>query len=151
MINVLHESQVLGKTPKANNGLIGHDTAALEGLSQLMEEKEVTTFEGKEGNAGGKENDRFCGVPHDWYKGPTNDMNHVREQDMTPIDIADVGEEPRLMKVGAQLTFDGKMLYRDLLREFKDVFAWSYEDLNGISPTITMYEIPLTPEAIPKR
>ena len=36
-----------------------------------------------------------------------------------------------------------------LLKDFKDVFAWSYEDMPGIDPEIVQHRIPLDLEARP--
>ena len=36
-----------------------------------------------------------------------------------------------------------------LLKDFKDVFAWSYEDMPGIAPEIVQHRIPLDPDARP--
>ncbi|XP_077228517.1 uncharacterized protein LOC143861474 [Tasmannia lanceolata] len=38
-----------------------------------------------------------------------------------------------------------------LLKEFKEVFTWSYEDMPGLSEKIVQYHIPLFPEAKPKK
>ena len=34
-----------------------------------------------------------------------------------------------------------------VLKQFKDVFAWSYEDMPGIDPKIAEHKIPLIPES----
>jgi hypothetical protein len=31
----------------------------------------------------------------------------------------------------------------DLFREFKDVFAWSYEDIHGFDPSLIKHSIPI--------
>ena len=35
--------------------------------------------------------------------------------------------------------------------EFRDIFAWLYEDLKGIPPHIAMHSIPLEPDTVPVR
>jgi hypothetical protein len=35
----------------------------------------------------------------------------------------------------------------ELFREFKDVFAWSYEDLRGFDPNVIQHVIPIKEEA----
>ena len=37
----------------------------------------------------------------------------------------------------------------DLLKEFQDVFAWSYADMPEIDPTIIQHHIPLLPISKP--
>ncbi len=45
--------------------------------------------------------------------------------------------KPQLKKINAQLEI-GKMLEAEqMLKEFKDVFAWTYNDLKGIPPKLT--------------
>jgi len=39
----------------------------------------------------------------------------------------------------------------NLLSEFKDVFAWSYDDLKAYSPEVIQYTIPLKEEVKPVR
>ena len=37
----------------------------------------------------------------------------------------------------------------DLLKSYLDVFAWSYEDLPGLDPTIVQHHLPILPHARP--
>ena len=41
--------------------------------------------------------------------------------------------------------------YRKLIEEFSDVFAWSYDELKGISREMVEHRIPLIPRAKPVR
>ena len=89
-------------------------------------------------------------VPNDWYHGPTDPV-HVRPSDWKKIDLGIPGDEPREIKVGSQLTNEEVHLYRLLILEFIDVFAWSYTDLKGIPPYVAQHTIPLIPDAKPIR
>jgi hypothetical protein len=40
--------------------------------------------------------------------------------------------EPRMVKINAQLETNKVLELEQLLKEFKDVFAWTYKDLKGI-------------------
>jgi hypothetical protein len=52
-------------------------------------------------------------------------------------------ESPMNAKIGAQC-FDKKtMKFVELLGEFQDVFAWSYEDLRGFDSGLTPHAIPI--------
>jgi flagellin-specific chaperone FliS len=42
--------------------------------------------------------------------------------------------EPQLVKINAQLETHKVLEVVQLLKEFKDVFAWTYKDLKGIPP-----------------
>ena len=37
----------------------------------------------------------------------------------------------------------------DLLRSYLDVFAWSYEDMSGLDPSIVQHRLPILPHARP--
>jgi hypothetical protein len=48
-------------------------------------------------------------------------------------------DSPKNVNIGAQCTDEEKMKFTDLLREFQDVFAWSYEDLRGFDPSLIQH------------
>ena len=50
---------------------------------------------------------------------------------------------PKNVKIGAQCSDEEKLKFTELLHEFKDVFAWSYEDLHGFDPTLIKHSIPI--------
>lgn len=89
-------------------------------------------------------------IPNDWYKGPT-EQPHASPKDWQQIDVSFEGEEPRMIKIGSQLTREELEPYRALVMEYRDVFAWSYKDLKGIPPEVVQHNIPLIPGAIPIR
>ena len=46
-------------------------------------------------------------------------------------------KNPRLIKIGSTLSKKEKKDLQELLTEFQEMFAWSYEDMPGINPEIT--------------
>jgi hypothetical protein len=52
-------------------------------------------------------------------------------------------DSPKNVKIGAQCTDEEKLKFTELLREFQDVFAWSYEDLRGFDPALIQHAIPI--------
>jgi ribonuclease HI len=58
-------------------------------------------------------------------------------------------EEPKFVKLSRSLTEEQTIGYTDLLREFADVFAWTYEDLKTYDTTVIEHKIPLKEEARP--
>jgi hypothetical protein len=42
--------------------------------------------------------------------------------------------KPLMVKINAQLEIGKVLEVEQLLKEFKDVFAWTYKDLKGIPP-----------------
>jgi hypothetical protein len=89
-------------------------------------------------------------VPNDWYHGPTDPV-HVPPADWKEVNIAPPGEEPKIIKMGSQLTDEETVAYAKLFWEFREVLAWSYLDLKGIPPDITEHRIHLLPDVKPVR
>jgi hypothetical protein len=61
-----------------------------------------------------------------------------------------INVEPQMVKINAQLETSKVLELEQLLKEFKDVFAWTYKDLKGIPPKLTQHRIELdtiTPSA----
>ncbi len=51
--------------------------------------------------------------------------------------------KPQLVKINAHLEIDKVLEIEQLLKEFKDVFAWTYKDLKRIPLELTQYKIEL--------
>ena len=58
-------------------------------------------------------------------------------------------DEPKMVKIGNTLTSSEKDALVTLLKEFKEVFAWSYEDILGINIDIVQHCIPTDPAMKP--
>jgi len=55
-------------------------------------------------------------------------------------------EDKKEIKIGASLDASIKERVIELLREFADVFAWSYKDMPGLDPEVVEHRLPLKPE-----
>jgi hypothetical protein len=55
-------------------------------------------------------------------------------------------ESPKIVKLGTQCFDKEKEKFTELLREFQDVFAWSYEDLHGFDHALIHHAIPIKEE-----
>ncbi|KAA3458454.1 gag/pol polyprotein [Gossypium australe] len=55
-------------------------------------------------------------------------------------------EEGKMVRIGARITEETKQNLVELLREFKDVFAWSYQDMPGLSTDIVVHRLPIKEE-----
>jgi hypothetical protein len=55
------------------------------------------------------------------------------------------------INLGANCTPEEVVSYTALFKEFCDVFAWSYEEMPGIDPSIVVHEIKTYPGAKPVR
>jgi hypothetical protein len=71
---------------------------------------------------------------------------HIEE-----IELVNLGteENKREIKIGAALKPEVKKKIIQLLRDYPDVFAWSYEDMPGLDPKIVEHQIPTRPECPP--
>jgi hypothetical protein len=52
-------------------------------------------------------------------------------------------ECPKNVKIGAQCSDEEKLKFTELLHEFQDVFAWSYEDIHGFDHALIQHAIPI--------
>jgi hypothetical protein len=58
-------------------------------------------------------------------------------------------EEPKFVKLSRSLTREQRAEYTELLREFADVFTWTYEYLKTYDTSVIEHKIPLKEEAKP--
>jgi hypothetical protein len=58
-------------------------------------------------------------------------------------------KEPRIVKLSKYLPPEIKRKYNDLLGWYKDVFAWSYNDLITYDTSVIEHKIPLKPSVKP--
>ena len=56
-------------------------------------------------------------------------------------------EVPRLLSIAKDLMPNEKTAMTELLREFKDIFAWSHEDMKGLDPKFYQHKINLDMDA----
>jgi hypothetical protein len=59
--------------------------------------------------------------------------------------------EPKFVKLSRSLTKEQRSEYAGLLREFANVFSWTYEDLKTYNTYVIEHKIPLKREANPFR
>ena len=76
------------------------------------------------------------------YKGP---------KDAKQVDLALEGEEPKRVWIATDFTLDKETLLISTLKEYRDVFAWSYKDLKGVDPAICQHTIPMKDTAKPSQ
>jgi hypothetical protein len=67
------------------------------------------------------------------------------------MDVINLGSETdkKEVKVGASLANHVHSELVDLLREYVNVFAWSYQDMPGLDTSIVEHHLPLKPECPP--
>jgi hypothetical protein len=87
--------------------------------------------------------------------GPTRDVfakgNLSNISPTIPIDISVKLGIIENVHIGASCSPDEIVTYTSLFKEFRDIFAWSYEEMSGIDPSIVVHEIKTYPGAKPVR
>lgn len=78
-------------------------------------------------------------------------LSYDGPEDAKQVDITEPGTEPRKVWIATDLTPDEEELLMSTLKEYKDVFAWSYKDLKGVDPTICQHTIPMREDAKPSK
>jgi hypothetical protein len=65
------------------------------------------------------------------------------------VEVINLGtdEDRKEVKVGASLKEDVKRMLINLLQEYVDVFAWSYQDMPGLDTDIVVHRLPLNQNA----
>ena len=76
-------------------------------------------------------------------KPTTTGQSYEGPEDAKQVDLAANGEEPRLVWIATDLSQTEEALLISTLKEYKDVFAWSYKDLKGVDPEICQHTIPM--------
>jgi hypothetical protein len=75
-------------------------------------------------------------------------------RNISPTIPLDISVKPRIVKnvhIGASCSPEEIVTYTSLFKEFRDIFAWSYEEMSGIDPEIVIHEIKTYPDAKPVR
>ncbi|XP_077226343.1 uncharacterized protein LOC143859575 [Tasmannia lanceolata] len=69
------------------------------------------------------------------------------------IETVNIGDETliREIRIGKTLSPEEREELITLLKEFKEVFAWSYDDMPGLSEDIVQHRLPLIPGIKPKK
>ena len=70
------------------------------------------------------------------------------EDEVIQVDVGDK-DHPKPIFISKSLSPQEKEEYISLIREYIDVFAWSYEDMPGLDPEIAMHRLNIKPDAKP--
>jgi hypothetical protein len=66
------------------------------------------------------------------------------------VDVINLGteEDKKEVKIGVSLQPEVKESLIKLLREYVDVFAWSYQDMPGLDTNIVEHKLPLNQNVV---
>ena len=67
------------------------------------------------------------------------------------VEECNIGTEadPKVIKIFKNLTKESRERYIQLMKEFHDVFAWTYDDLKVYDPDVIQHTIPVQENAKP--
>ncbi|MCO5609287.1 hypothetical protein L7F22_063513 [Adiantum nelumboides] len=65
------------------------------------------------------------------------------------IELAEPDEESKSVFIAQDLTEIEEAVLKELLKELKDIFAWTYHDMKGVPPLMVQHTIPLSSTAKP--
>ena len=67
------------------------------------------------------------------------------------MNLAEENEEPKQVWIASELEEQEEKLLIETLKNYRDVFAWSYKDLKGVDPAICQHTIPMIQDAKPTK
>ena len=70
-------------------------------------------------------------------------------QKVTKLVNLGTDDEKKEVKIGSSLDSFAKKEIIDLLKEYANIFAWSYQDMPGLSTKIVERQLPMKPECHP--
>ena len=81
---------------------------------------------------------------------PSKPVVQSSEDNVVDCNIG-TAENPRMVKISKSLSAEQRSRYIKLLKEYVDVFAWSYEELKTYDTAIIQHKVPLKPNVKPFR
>ena len=70
------------------------------------------------------------------------------QEEVELVDLG-TGSGKKEVKIGTGMTAPVREELMALLKNYKDIFAWSYQDMPSLSSDIIQHGLPLTPECSP--
>ncbi|GLU03906.1 hypothetical protein SLE2022_210770 [Rubroshorea leprosula] len=61
------------------------------------------------------------------------------------VDLGDDPANPRHVHISTTLSADERAKMVNLLQEYKDVFAWNYDEMPGLDPTLVAHSLNVDP------
>ena len=78
-----------------------------------------------------------------------NDVVKNVEEELIEVELNDGEESEKLVKISKSLSKEERGKLVALLREYKDVFAWSYQEMLGLSLNLVTHKLKVDPDAKP--
>ena len=92
-------------------------------------------------------------LPHDILEALNREsegsMLYIKETEV--VNLADKGENEKPVKIGVNFPKDLKHELIVLLKEFREIFTWSYQNMPRLDTENSMHRIPIKPKCPPVR
>ena len=75
------------------------------------------------------------------------DMQVMAEEKLEEVDLGTNLQKPRPIAISSKLSEDEKVELILLLKEFRDVFVWDYNEMLGLDPRLVVHTLNVDPEA----
>ncbi|GFY96693.1 hypothetical protein Acr_11g0009990 [Actinidia rufa] len=77
------------------------------------------------------------------------DQPKLQKQELEEVDLTPGESSQQPIFVAKELEDDEKQLLVALLKEYRDGFAWDYEEMPGMSSAVTVHKLDVLPVAKP--
>ena len=77
------------------------------------------------------------------------DKQILPHQKVTKLINLGINDEKNEVKISSSLDSPAKKEIKDLLKEYANIFAWSYQDMPRLSTEIVEHQLPMRPECQP--
>ena len=74
---------------------------------------------------------------------------HVHTSVLEQLNLVDNDTEPKTMLIAKEMQSTDKTRLTEILRQYRDVFAWSFKDMKGVDPSFCQHQINLLKDAMP--
>ena len=96
------------------------------------------------------EGNEDMGLPPELERMVTHeDQEMGPHQEETELVDLGIGSGKKEVKIGTGITAPFREELIILLKDYQDIFAWSYQDMPGLSSNIVQHRLPLKPECSP--
>ena len=84
-------------------------------------------------------------LPHDILEALNRETEGSKPniEEIEVVNLVDEGENEKPTKIGVNYPKDLKHELIALLKEFREIFAWSYQDMIGLDTKIVVHRIPV--------
>ena len=80
-----------------------------------------------------------------------NDGFKNMQEKIVEVNLGDGEEDEKMVKISKNLSEKERGRLVALLKEYKDVFAWSYQEMPSLSPNLVVHKLKVDPNVKPMK